>query len=546
MDNSQTPVVQAFKAEKRHWMALGRSRVQLPNASVDLDFIGVTVTAAGRELKSVARDGAAKLLAGDEHGSVLVINKAPAGFELSFAAIVKDAGGNAWDLIFNGTLRVTDPLGFLEASAFAVVTPETPLSRPLMESWLGGRIQFQVRDAVRGLSISDLREKDKLPACWWQNEINGWLASSGVNAAVTGVRWESADAARAESERASERESERIAQERDRQFKAELREAQARLDYGKEKARIDADTQLLEADRVQQLRVHELNHRSELMIAETEIENARRSAEKCALEHELSMARLRNDVERATIAQSRIDESEQRHEELVDALDKAHELLNKLKLDKSLLQELAGQNWAKANQAAERLVSSEFGFVPAQLEILGFPVVNQSFVETVSKKNARDSQVQLYKAELKTRDIGAAKVMALRIGQSLQFTLTARRSGYLTVLNIGTSGNAYLQVPSALIGGRNIRIDAGRSYALPGPELFPWQWDYREEGPAGWEHIIALVTDEPFIPVKAASRSSDASPIVRLTPEEIGSLFESLNEMRLDSWTAGLLSFLVV
>ncbi len=547
MSESTTQVLQVFKGDRRRWFPLSGSKAKLPEASPDLDFFAMNGAAANPELSRVSREDAVKCLARNQDAKVLALRKSPASFALSFAGIVRDGDGNGWDLLLEGSCTVSDIHDFLARYGAEAITPETQISKSLLESWLAGTVQTQVKDAVVGSTIEDLRDKESLPARWWETQFNKWLSTSGLAIKITSARWESADAVRAEVERLREREMERIAGERDRQLQAELREAKVQTDYEKEKARIEADRKLSEAERTHQLQVLELRHRKELLAAETEIENARRTAEQAALEHEVAVARLRKDLESASKAETRMAEAQEQHDALAAALTKATAVLDQLgRISEPLLAQLAGRDEKVANQAAERLVSPEFGISASALAALGFGVANQALVQRLSGKQTADGKcVLLSKADLTTRDIGAAKVKALPIGRSLQFKIESRRAGYLTLLNLGTSGAVYVHVPNAMIGGRNVRIVEGKTYYVPGQELFPWEWDYREEGPAGWEHIVGIVSDEPVIAADILSSSSIEAPIIRLTPEEVGRVCAKLEEMPSASWSSGVLSFLV-
>jgi hypothetical protein len=547
MSESTNTILQAFKGDKRRWYAVAGSKVKLPEASADVDFFKVTGPTANPELSRVSRADAMKCLVRNQGVKVLVLRKVPAHFALSFPGIVKDGEGNGWDLLLDGSCSVRDIRDFLARYGVDAVTPETPVSKTLLESWLAGTVRTQVKDALVGSAIGDLRDKDSLPARWWETQFNKWLSPAGLSMRVVSARWASADAARAEEERLREREMQRMAQEWERQRQAESREARAEADYEKEKARIETDRELTESDRTHQREVLELRHRKEVLAAEAEIENARRASELAALEHEVALARLRKDLGSASKAETRLAEAHSQHDALSAALAKATAVLDQLsRIGEPLLQQLVNTDTKRAHQAAERLVSPEFGISASALAAMGFGVANQALVQTLTGKQTADGQaVLLSKADLATRDIGTAKVKALPIGRSLQFKLVSQRAGYVTLLNLGTSGAVFLHVPNAMIGKQNVRVMEGRPYFVPGEELFPWAWDYREEGPAGWEHIVGIVSDAPVIAADILARSSAESPIVRLTPEEVGLLFAKLEDMPAEKWSSGVLSFLV-
>jgi hypothetical protein len=95
------------------------------------------------------------------------------------------------------------------------------------------------------------------------------------------------------------------------------------------------------------------------------------------------------------------------------------------------------------------------------------------------------------------------------------------------------------------------KVNRGRSYAVPGPELLPWErlrqlgLDYVEVGPPGWEHIAVLITDRPLITSNVIERASSDMPFVKLDAEDITELCDILADEPADQWTAGVLSFLV-
>ncbi len=553
MSESTVPILQAFKGDKRRWFSLAGAKPRLPETSPDLDFFNVSGAAANPELIRISREDAVKCLARNQDAKVMALRKTPADFALSFAGLVKDGDGNGWDLLLGGSCTLKDIRDFLARYGAEAVTPETPVSKTLLESWLAGTVQTQVKDAVAETAIEDLRDKDALPARWWETQFNKWLSPAGLSFKIASARWESADAARAEAERLREREMQRIAQERDRQLQAELREAKAKTDYETEKSRIEADRQLTESERAHQLQVLELRHRKEVLAAETEIENARRAAEQAALEHELAKARLAQDIRTVESAEIRMAKAEQDHVQLMQVLNKASLVLEQLgRMQEPLLQQLANRDRAKADAAAEFLVSPSFGITPSALAALGFTVDRQRLVESLRSKAVNDGEiVSILKSNWTTRDIGTAKVKVLPINTSLQFEISSGRSGFLTLLNVGTSGSVYVHVPNAKIRIEKATVLMRKAYAIPGPDLLPWEWlrdnglDYVECGPPGWEHIVGIVSDEPVIAPDILARSTAESPIVRLTPEEVGLLFAKLEDLPAEKWSSGVLSFLV-
>lgn len=80
---------------------------------------------------------------------------------------------------------------------------------------------------------------------------------------------------------------------------------------------------------------------------------------------------------------------------------------------------------------------------------------------------------------------------SLRIGQDfLEFSVQTNREGYLYVLQVGTDGKTYnLLFPNGL--DRDNKVAAG-TVKLPRPA-----WQLRSGGPAGTNHLLAIVSSQP-------------------------------------------------
>lgn len=537
---------------RRRLLGLGSSEAVFPEILPDTELYVLGGPEAGQELHSVGmQPGAIGRLDGDARFVRVRTSVQP--LAMVFAAIVEDGNGHEWDLLLRGSWSVVESRRFLSTYGLEAAMPSSSLAPELTESWIANSLGTHVRDAVRGQSIDHLQGKDALPARWWEAQILKWLGDSGVAVKIKEARWESAQAANWEAEQARLKDLTRIEQERERQRQAELRESAAKASYDKEKARIEDDLALSAKEREHQLQVLELRHRRDLIQANKEIEDAKRAAEKAAAEHMVVIGQLRHDAETVKTAKAREEEAQYRHKELVARLAGVEGVLEKLAaLPENLLARLADRDTGRANATAERLVSPEFGISASALAVLGFRVERQSLVEALRQKSVSDDEkVTIRKTELVTRDIGTAKVKGLPINTSLQLEFSTQRSGYVTLLNIGTSGSVYVHVPNAYVTLDHAKVDRARSYAIPGPELLPWErlrqlgLDYVEVGPPGWEHIVVLISDQPLVSVCVLAKASPEAPFVKLSSDDVTELCETLNCEPADTWSAGVLSFLV-
>ncbi len=474
-------------------------------------------------------------------------------FSPTFSKVVTDKQGHEWDCRIAGKLSVSDSQSFLDSFAVNIAAPDSPVTPILAESWIANRISPNVHDAVRSYSIADLRDRQALPSSWWEKRLAGWLNEFGVTIQVDTVSWSSAQAEVAAAEAARQIDLERVAAARQKEQEADLRETAARAEYKKQKKQIESDLNLSDLERSHQLQMLEKQHRRELIEADTQLKNARRAAEKAALAHKIALARLRQDQDGIKQAEERDQQAEDHHRVVMEEINELKETLTKLAdLPGNLLEKLASQDAQKANATAERLVSPEFGILASSLAGLGFQVNRQSLVEVLRERAAiNGDKVSIHKADLRCRDIGKARVKGLPINTSLQFKFSTERSGYVTMLNIGTSGSVYIHVPSPYVPQEQARVNGTHTYCIPGPELLPWErlrqlgFDYVEVGPPGWEHIAVLVTDKPLVNVRILERADAEAPFVKLTNEELSGFGNMLLNMPPDMWSAGILSFLV-
>jgi TolB-like protein len=79
------------------------------------------------------------------------------------------------------------------------------------------------------------------------------------------------------------------------------------------------------------------------------------------------------------------------------------------------------------------------------------------------------------------------------IGEKVVFNVEAEQDCYLTLVDIGTSGNLTVLFPNAY--DRNNRIQAGRRYEIPGAS---YGFDIHVGGPTGIERVKAIATTQPF------------------------------------------------
>ena len=162
----------------------------------------------------------------------------------------------------------------------------------------------------------------------------------------------------------------------------------------------------------------------------------------------------------------------------------------------------------------------------------------------------RYDKVTMKLFEATPRDIGCKKCKELRIDQSLAFEFISPKSGYATIINLGTSGRFWLHVPNAYIPLKQAKVQANQKYSIPGDllprsELHRHDLDYMECGPTGWEELIVLVTPTPLIGEADIFEVSAQDPFAQVLLSRMEKLIATLDEMPEGDVAFGTLGFVV-
>jgi hypothetical protein len=483
---------------------------------------------------------------------------------LDFVEVVRDEKGYPWGLAMDSSVSIVDSQRFLRSCALAFLSPDLPVTREMFQTWIVTSVISRVKDEVRQAmdkhgSLDAIRQQEVLPARWWGRQLLLWVQDCGVDIQVLKVTWNSTEAAKAEVAHKRSEQLAAIAREQEATHQAELRQMRLKEAYEQEKARIETNATWSKKQQEQELTLLELKHKKELIQAETEIENLQWAAKNSAKEYEVMIAELDNKLHGIQQqAPEQWKKAEEAHKTTLEMLTKATEMLERLE-DLDILKFLAQEK--ERHQSIEDLLSEKYGFMAESVAILGYQSSDGQFLERIREKARRDAglttirKTDLHSRSIQTirftrglaRDVSTAEIQHLPINGSLQFEFFTRRSGLVTLLNIGTSGLIYVHVPNAFVGARAARAQAQAKYEVPGPEFLPWNEIkyYYEAGPGGWEHMALLLSDEPLIEHGIVLRSTPRNPLVRLSQDEVDGLCEKLETMKPESWTGTVLSFRV-
>jgi len=470
-----------------------------------------------------------------------------------FSKTLCDEDGHHWDCRMQVHVSVSDARSLLTKVAINYLGVDTPFSAEMLGSWIEQRVAPMLVRHARQYSIDELRNDHAIPLDWWEKELNKQLRDYGLEIRLTEISWESAQAEAAQEEAAKRAELERIEQATRRQQEASIRQLAMKAEYEQKREAIEADRSLSQEERRHKMQLLEKQHRLQVLEADEEIANAQRQAELAAAQHKAAIAKIRNEVQSISEATDFKKSVDEKYDRMMAEIEECKQVLEKLAdLPGDMLAQLNDRDAENANAAAERLISPEFDLPAHVLKSLGFRVERQNLVAFLRQKWAADGElVNLEKYELTTRDIGTGKINVLQVESVLAFEFTTERSGYVTLINKGTSGAVYVHIPNAYITADEAKVNGGGRHRIPGDRLIPERdldqngLQYREMGPPGWEHLAIIVSDTPLVSDDMTRNASPRNPFIKLTSSEITELCDVLNDAPSESWTAGVLSFLV-
>ncbi|MCA9233118.1 MAG: hypothetical protein KDA57_20900, partial [Planctomycetales bacterium] len=306
MSNEMPIVEMELTRRKRRFLGVPLGRALLPAVPDGVHlYESVQRPDGSRDLRRIVASGDENPVVSPQASCLYRVGLYGCYFAPTFSQVLADEQGHEWDCQLVGQLTVADSRRVLTSLGVSMAGPQSPVTRAIAESWIANRIASRVRDSAREYSIADLVDREALPPTWWEKHVNGWLDDCGVAVRIDMVSWSSAKAGAAKAEAARLQDLERVACARRREQEAEIREARAKAEYEEAKKQLEADMALSEKERAHQLQLLEKRHRKVLIEADSDIERAKREAEKAALEHEVTLAGLRHDADALIHAEER-------------------------------------------------------------------------------------------------------------------------------------------------------------------------------------------------------------------------------------------------
>jgi hypothetical protein len=193
-----------------------------------------------------------------------------------------------------------------------------------------------------------------------------------------------------------------------------------------------------------------------------------------------------------------------------------------------------------AQERIERTLKNVKGFTPHHVSITGNRNAVLAFSERAApapgeaqlKPSAQNTLLDIYNSRDDRRTVTLESGRpAFRIGRdSVEFTLSSSHAGYIYLLMVGSDGKTFDMLFPNQLDAANY-IQAGQTLRLPRPA-----WEIKPAGPAGKNHLLAIVADAPrdfgklgmqaagpFSMVSASAAASKDIQLVTATPAASGS-----------------------
>ena len=474
-----------------------------------------------------------------ESGETLLrVSRKPFTTGLVFPAL-KSEDGEVFDLTLSLVWRMSGARDFLRDRGLKVLENQDVIGPVWFETLLTRRYKSRIADEMSTVSYDYLVHRDALPLSWWARMLPQWLGLDWMDLVeVKSVDYDSPTAEKARELAARERlaELERWEVEKNRSWTQEEERRKAELEQSLEELRQQHELTAIEQKNRAEL--IKLEHDAAMLAAREQAELRKLEAEKERARLEAEIASIRDHGAEIEERLQEAREAEANTREMLEAIRKARE---EVKEAASMMKAAISSGIA----SGERLSAHAASVSPETLTLTG-RTKGARFLAALVREKANVSQgaVTLKKNNLRSRDIGSGRVESLRIGSSLEFELSARRGGHVSVLNIGTSGAVYLLAPNGIVDPASARVEDNQSIIFPGAPLLPGLPLY-ENGPPGWEELIVVVSKEPLFDYADLAGANSEAPEVRLTIERIGRLVEQLTGWPDGDWNAGVLGFMV-
>lgn len=422
-------------------------------------------------------------------------------------------------------------------------------------SQMGDFVSVQVQE----YTYDDLVNRAMLPVDWWKNE----LAQQVLNS--MGLEICNIDVICSSPSLEEKKELENLIQSQQITLQKALANARfeqkmAEIEENREQNRnaIKAQRSLAEQERKAHFDKQQIladSQRAQL-IQKAEIERMSLEAERLDLEIKLTEIRNRPERERQAL-----EEEKARHQKEFTAFSDAMTAsIDKLETAVDLLTKLVNEKTFAPAEISLNMIYDCVDLSDSALSFLGRLETKEFFSRFFKKhEKHKGAKINMKLVKALPRDITCGqnnmKVQTLQMGDVLDIFFRSPLSGYTTLINLGTSGKFWLQIPNAYVDINRSRIEKSEITDIPGPllpraalDLNGLYYAESENGPAGWEELILLVTQKPLTRFlePLLDESKENAPFVQIGTRQMVNLMKELEQLPKDDWAVGVLGFSVV
>ena len=360
-----------------------------------------------------------------------------------------DSCGTSIDLSIEATAEISDVRLFLHDFALERLKTANTFDTSEVEMIYASKSKELVSDEICKETYDFFARQNGFPARTWEHTLSRysqftWMSLLTVNF----VRYESAEAERAEEIKKRERQQALEEQERQQVKDAELRLYEEKQQYEIAKKQIENNAVIDEVQREFQLEELERQRQvKQLEFEEIQTQHQIRIARMRA-EAEVDIAQIKHDTAQAELIMLQAEEAQKSYQETLNAISQAQQELRDLgNVLKSSLEEAAKAGVDNLRENSQRISSNVAGLSASTMELVNDTAGVQYFARILKEKAGMDSSpILMRKLEMRTRDIATRKVDAIKVNDSLMFEFIANRDGYATILNIGTSGGRMVAI----------------------------------------------------------------------------------------------------
>ncbi len=402
------------------------------------------------------------------------------------------------------------------------------LTSDSVDGRLRAALEVDVVDEMKKQTFDGLTRDLALPTDWWTVFFKRSVAGLGLTFdSVVDVQYSAPSIEKENELKKREEERRELIERKEFEARFEIRLAEIEAEKNERKREIEQNAFISAASRQEERR------RVEAEAEKSKIELGRKA----------ELSRLEYEKKRLELEQA-IDEVKRKPEER-EALE---EKIEQVGASVASLTQQIDEKFQRSSESnlTPQLAAYLSGISDKVLFKLNLHRDKAFFSRNFNDKALRSPVIARLERGFLTRDVKYKKdVPTLRIDDSIAMEIVSPIDGYVSILNLGTSGKYWLLTPNGLVAPKDAFINKGESVRAPGGALYPDEM--YEGGPEGWEEFVVLVSKEPlFDGYERFNLVDRENPFAELSTERLNRLLEQLETLDENDWAVGTVGVNVV